>query len=196
MKIARFVIAVTAVAIMAGCAHPITINPDIAKIERDAGAQPVDKNVGYYISAENREKQVTTPGGGGDKVSYSPYKDIEATYFKMLSNVFKSVTMLKAPNDANEVSGRRIDYIVDLDLVTDSSSPSPFTWPPTKFTVNMTCKISKPQGQSLMTASVVGEGAAEFGEFKKDFSLSARRASQDALLKMQRKLLNAPELRK
>jgi hypothetical protein len=43
---------------------------------------------------------------------------------------------------------------------------------------------------------VSGEGSAEFSEFKSDFSLSGKRATADALLKMQRVLLDTTELRK
>jgi hypothetical protein len=31
------------------------------------------KKAAYYISDEDRAREVTTPGGGGDKVRYFPY---------------------------------------------------------------------------------------------------------------------------
>jgi len=36
-----------------------------------------------------------TAGGGGDKVQYKPYKDMETGFYKMLSNVFAQVTKTK-----------------------------------------------------------------------------------------------------
>jgi hypothetical protein len=60
-----------------GCAHPMIIKPDIAALEVVGGGQHIDKSVGLYISPANRAKQVTTKGGGGDKVTYHPYEDNE-----------------------------------------------------------------------------------------------------------------------
>ncbi|RJF96335.1 hypothetical protein D3871_21030 [Noviherbaspirillum saxi] len=148
------------------------------------------------MSEDVRTKEVTTPGGGGDKVSYQPYRDMETAFYKMLTNVFGSVTKLKTAKDAEAISRNNVSYIITPEIVTNSSSPSPFTWPPTKFNVDLTCQITDALGNPVLTKSVSGEGNAEFSEFKSDFSLSGKRASQDALLKMQRVLLEAAELRK
>jgi hypothetical protein len=196
MRIIKYFCAVTAFVVIAGCAHPIVLSPDASKIERGASDQPINKNVGYYISPEVREKAVESLGGGGDRVSYYPYKDTEGGFYKMLNNVFTNVTLLKSPNDKDAINQHAIKYVIVPEITTSSSSPSAFTWPPTKFTVNLTCKISDANGNSVSNISVVGEGQAEFDEFKSDFALSGKRAAQDALLKMQTRLLQAPELRK
>ncbi|WP_199724850.1 hypothetical protein [Noviherbaspirillum saxi] len=196
MQITKYIVSVLTAIAITGCAHPIAIGPDIAKIERDGAKAPVVKNVAYYISEDVRTKEVTTPGGGGDKVSYQPYRDMETAFYKMLTNVFGSVTKLKTAKDAEAISRNNVSYIITPEIVTNSSSPSPFTWPPTKFNVDLTCQITDALGNPVLTKSVSGEGNAEFSEFKSDFSLSGKRASQDALLKMQRVLLEAAELRK
>jgi hypothetical protein len=181
--------------VFAGCAHTIAISPDISKIERDNNLMPIEKNVGYYIAPDIREKNVTTPGGGGDSVSYFPYKDIETGFYKMLGNVFKEVTKLKSTKDLDAISRRSIVYIITLEISTDSSSSSSFTWPPTHFIVNLTCNITDKDGNFIIKPTVTGEGLAEYDEFKTDFSLAGKRASRDALLKMQSILLGSPELR-
>ena len=196
MSIARLFSCAIVIAALTGCAHPIVISPDIGKIEPTASIQPIKKNVAYYIAEDVRVREVTTPGGGGDKVSYQPYRDIETAFYKMLSNVFGNVTKLKSPADKDAIGKNNIAYVITPQLVTDSSSPSPFTWPPTKFSVDLTCNIADAAGNSVLTKTVSGSGQAEFAEFKADFSLSAKRASQDALLKMQQALADAPELRK
>lgn len=180
---------------MTGCAHPITITPNVAKIEREAGTQPIRKNVAYYIAEDLHAKEITSAGGGGDKVSYYPYKDIETAFYKMLTNVFDNVTKLKTPDDKDALKKYDVSYIIKPKLITNSSSPSPFTWPPTKFSVEMTCDVLDASGRSIAVKNVTGHGNAEFDEFKSDFSLSARRASEDALLKMQRELSMASELK-
>jgi hypothetical protein len=196
MRITKFFSSVVVIAALTGCAHPIIISPDIGKIEPAATAQPIKKNVAYYIADDVRTKEVITPGGGGDKVSYQPYRDIETAFYKMLTNVFGNVTKLKTPKDMEAISKNNIAYVITPELVTNSSSPSPFTWPPTKFSVDLTCSIADAAGNPVTSKKVSGTGEAEFAEFKADFSLSAKRASQDALLKMQQALSEAPELRK
>lgn len=195
MRLIRLFSLLAVVAIITGCAHPLVISPDISKIERPGNTQTIDKNVGYYIPADIRDKAVKTKGGGGDSVTYTPYKDMETAIYKMLSNVFKNVTMLKSPNDAEAIAKNSINYVITPEIKTESSSPSAFTWPPTKFSVNLTCNIATPSGKVIGKQAVTGEGQAEFSEFKSDFSLSGKRATLDSLLKMQDALLNMPELR-
>lgn len=194
MRTIKLALSLAVIMILVGCAHPLAISPDITKIERESSVQPIVKNVGYYIAPNVREISVTTPGGGGDAVSYSPYKDIEVGFYKMLSNVFQNVTQLKTANDVNIISKQSIAYVITPEITTDSSSPSPFTWPPTRFSLTLTCNISDSSGKLVTKTSVRGEGQAEYDEFKSDFSLSGKRAAQDALLKMQSTLLHLPEL--
>ena len=195
MRLIKLFFLLTVVAIITGCAHPLTISPDISKIERSGNAQTINKSVGYYIPADIRDKAVKTKGGGGDSVTYTPYKDMETALYKMLSNVFTDVTMLKSPNDAEAIAKHSVNYIITPEIMTESSSPSAFTWPPTTFSVNLTCNITTPSGKIVGKPAVEGEGKAEFSEFKSDFSLSGKRATLDSLLKMQDALLKMPELR-
>ncbi len=48
----------------------------------------------------------------------------------------------------------------------------------------------------MTNIKVLGQGKAPFSEFKADFSLSAKRASDDALAKLLKALSDSPELRK
>jgi hypothetical protein len=196
MRISKIISSFIAVAALAGCAHPIVISPDIEKIEANAASKPITKNVAYYIADDVRTKEVITAGGGGDRVSYQPYRDMETAFYKMLTNVFGNVTKLKTPTDAEAISKNQVSYVITPKIVTNSSSPSAFTWPPTKFSFDLSCDIADATGNLLVTKKVSGEGNAEFSEFKSDFSLSGKRATQDALLKMQRILLDTAELRR
>ena len=178
----------------AGCAHPIVTTPDLVDL-RPEDAGPIPKNVGYYISKENLDKQVITPGGGGDKVAYYPYKQLEPALQKALSNVFQRVYPLQSPNDTQAIEAQRITYVFVPTISTNSSSNSVITWPPTNFTVVLACRALDPQGKTVWEKQFSGEGAAEFGEFKSDFSLAAKRASQSAFSKFQQALVLDPELR-
>ncbi len=175
-----------------GCAHPITLSPDPASVDRKDIGTKIAKNVGYYISAEDRVKEVTTPGGGGDKVSYSPYRDLEPGLFKVLSNSFKEVHVLKAPDDKSTIASKNIAFVIIPKIETTSSSSSAFTWPPTEFTVSLDCRALSPTGQVVWQTTAKGVGKAEFSEFKSDFSLSGRRASQNALIELQKQIQASP----
>jgi len=194
MKLNRLSICGLLYILITGCAHPIVLSPEIALINSYGGADKIPANIGYYLQ-EDREKEVTSAGGSGDKVRYKPYKDIEVGFYKALTNVFEGVHALSSGQDT-AIDSNKINYVIALNVSTNSSSSSLFTWPPTDFGVNLSCDISDNSGVRITNILAVGEGHAEYNEFSSDFSLSAKRASQDALSKLQYALLNAPELRR
>lgn len=161
-----------------GCAHQIQINPKMESFTESE--KRVDKVVGYHISDEDRKKLVKTPGGGGDDVTYTPYKDTESVLFTVLSNKFKDVYLVKSLDDSVFIKQNGITLIFIPEITTQSSSPSPFTWPPTKFTIDLTVKALDAKGDTVWQKQVSETGEAEFDEFKSDFSLSARRATEKA----------------
>jgi hypothetical protein len=64
MHLNRFVATFAVAAILTGCAHPLVITPDVAKLEAPAKTVPHKAVVGYYLSEEQRAQEVITPGGG------------------------------------------------------------------------------------------------------------------------------------
>lgn len=167
------------VVLVSGCAHPLNISPDISAINKTASGEKFAKSISYYFT-EDIEKEVTTPGGGGDNVKYKPYKELDTGIYKVLSDNFKSVVMLKR-GDTQPKSDN--DLVAEITISTNSSSSSAFTWPPTTFGVNISTDLSNPKTGKKEKVLVVGEGRAEFSEFKSNFNLSAKRASEDALNK-------------
>lgn len=181
-------------ALLAGCAHQIIITPDVSQLS-GREVKPIAQKVGYYISPADRELQVTTPGGGGDKVSYYPYREIEPALFKVLSNVFERAYPVASPTDVAALKANGIAYVFVPVIETDSSSESVFTWPPTRFRVALACKALDRDGRTVWEKRVVGEGEATYDEFKSDFPLAAKRASLKAMAELQRELSAAAELR-
>ena len=188
----RSTLCLLAVVLLVGCAHPISISPNVPRLDSKAGTpSKVKANVGYYMPPELLSLEVTTPGGGGDKVRYFPYKDLDSAYMRILMSVFEGVNRLNSANNAAELSSASINYVVSPILVTNSDSTGVFTWPPTSFTIDLTSNIREPSGQPVASPRVVGSGQVlSFSEFKGDFGLSGRIAMEDALLKMQRALLD------
>ncbi|KRB30392.1 MULTISPECIES: hypothetical protein [unclassified Acidovorax] len=169
---------------LGGCAHPISMAPNLATVQPAADKPMLDKKAGYHISAASKALEVTTPGGGGDKVRYFPYRDLEPGLYKALGVVFRDVAKINNPTDAAELSASGIQLLITPEITTNSSSESALTWPPTVFTVTLSCQIKDMQGKTLDSLRVEGRGQAEFSEFKSNFSLAAVRASDDALAKL------------
>ena len=177
----KLILTVFALIALCGCARSIQVDPSLDDLRNVEGITKIDKNVGYYISQEDREKEVTTPGGGGDKVKYLPYRDTEAALNTMLSKLFTKVYSIKDLTDSQFFSSKQISYIFKPSITTRSSSKSLVTWPPTHFEFELTCTAVDVDGNSIWQKTVNGVGNAEFKEFKKDFSLAARRASAKAV---------------
>jgi hypothetical protein len=176
----------TALAMAAGCAHPIKVAPDAAKVERVSTTAPkLAANIGYYIPPEVSSVEVTTAGGGGDNIRYYPYTDIEPGFEKMLSNVFTGVVKLNSITDLPGIAHGGTQYIVQPVIVTSSGGSGLFTWPPTNFTVDLTCTVRDTSGALLATPRVVGTGSAETGERLRQHGIAGERAMEDALTKMQ-----------
>lgn len=190
MKRPLFALAVVVLAaLVTGCAHPISLSGDVSQLV-GSNTTKSERKVGLALTDEQRKLEVTGPGGGGDKVSYLPYRDLEAGIYLALSEVFRDVRKVNGLNDP-KVQTEGLTYIVTPTISTTSFSPSLLTWPPTVFTIELTCKVSDLQNKTVAEVRVQGEGRAEFDEFKKDASLSAKRASEDALKKLTKALADA-----
>lgn len=195
-RLTTYIFSALACLALFGCAHPITMNPNLEAVKAEAGATRIDKQVGYHIADASKAVEVTTPGGGGDKVRYFPYRDIEPGFYKALSEVFSGVSKIQNPKDAAALKASGVSLLITPEISTNSSSESIVTWPPTLFTIKLVCAITDAQGQLVKTLSVTGEGKASFDEFRSNFSLAAVRASNDALARLVKALSETPELRR
>jgi hypothetical protein len=195
MPLIRLIATASVVAALSGCAHEISLTGDASKIPPLA-TQPIDKTVGLVITDDQLSKEVITPGGGGDKVSYHPYHDLELPMYIGLGHVFKNVTKLKSAPDAATIQAKHLDYVITPTIKTTSSSASLLTWPPTDFSVTLACTVADPSGQTVVTEDVTGTGHAEFSEFKHNLGLAGQIATADAVSQLQSALAKAPELQK
>ncbi|QHE78403.1 hypothetical protein F9Z44_12125 [Hydrogenophaga sp. PBL-H3] len=124
-----------------------------------------------------RGKEVITAGGGGDKVSYFPYRDLEKSIRDALRAVYADVFVVKSASDREAIASYGVSYVFSPSITTTTESPSLFTWPPTKFGIELACDVSDAEGKALTTVKAQGNGTAEFTEFKSDFGLAGRRAA-------------------
>lgn len=176
-----FALAVAALAV--GCAHPISLTADAGKLVGTAKVPKTDRKVALVMTEDQKKLELQTPGGGGDKVSYFPYRDLESGMYVALSESFASVSRVSSLADP-KVKADGLSLMFVPDVATTSYSPSLLTWPPTVFTVTLGMDIKDTNNVTVKKLQVQGEGRAEFDEFKGDFSLSAKRAAEDALKKL------------
>lgn len=174
--------------LLTGCSHKISIDPSLDEIRQTNVENKINANVGYYISEFNKNKKVNTPGGGGDSVDYTPYKDTESALNTVLSKIFNRVYSLKTLNDKDYIKLKNIKYIFVPTINTTSSSGSAFTWPPTNFTFELKCQATNNDNKIIWEETIYSEGYASFSEFKNNFSLSAQRATEKAFKSMLIKL--------
>lgn len=172
----------------AGCGvHRIAITPDVAQLGV-GDHPPIERNVGYVISPEDRSKAVTTPGGSGEWVLYYPYAELEPGLVKVLSGVFKRAYPLESASDQKTIAEKGITLVFVPLFETTSSSGSSLTWPPTKFSVTIDCRAVDVAGTALWEKRLVGNGEATFSDFFMDYSVAARRAGMKVLSQLQAEL--------
>jgi len=180
---------------LAACAHKIQVTPELTALRNIDVGPATDKVVGYYISPEDRAAVITTPGGGGDKVTYSSYKDTESALNTILLKNFSRVYSVDSLSNSGFINDKKIELIFLPKITTNSSSNSLVTWPPTSFTVELICKAINADGDEVWSKAVESEGNATFSEFKSDFGLAGRRAMNGAFEKMLVEISNASELK-
>jgi len=182
-------------ALLSGCAHPIVLTPELQSLQSRQGVY-IQATAGYYIASYDRERQVITPGGGGDKVSYYPYKELEPALQKVLFTVFENVKKLDLTPTPEYLKANGITFVFLPEITTDSSSDSIFTWPPTSFTVNLQCKAFSQEWNLIWEHKYNGVGTATFSEWNGEFGLAAKRASQKVFSELLDDLSQASEFRK
>lgn len=171
----RLCLAAAALALLAACTHPITMITETAPPRPTAHLVP--KKVAYVMTDAQREQQVVTAGGSGDRVSYYPYRDLEKSIRDALRAVYRDVVVLPTAGDAKANEAAGVSLVFTPQIRTDSSSSSWLTWPPTSFTIEVSCLVSDAAGAEVARVRAVGSGTAQFGEFKGDYGLAARRAA-------------------
>ncbi|GAB3405998.1 hypothetical protein NX774_22255 [Massilia agilis] len=187
-----------ALSLLTGCAHTISITPGLTDIEPPPTASRSPKTVALYISNDLRNKEVTTPGGGGESVTYKPYQDLELNLIRLLKNNFASAKVLTAPPDTAELKRRGVDFLIAPQISTNSSSAVWAIWWPTDFTMTLQLSLVDLSSGATITKEVTGNGRFVFSEQPHPATFASEsgiRAAREALLKMQRVLLEASDLR-
>jgi hypothetical protein len=193
MKIIKYFLLIVLVALISGCAHKIDISPSNDKVTANSSEiNQKDYSVGYYF--DNINLEVISAGGGGDKVKYEPYKETESAFRAVLVKHFTKVYNIKSLTNKKFILDNNIKYIFTYKMNTYSFSESVFTWPPTKFSITLECKAVDREDNLIWNKVIMDDGYATYDEFKYDFSLAAKRASENVFKKLMIELNNVKEM--
>ncbi len=140
---------------LAGCAHPVSIRSDVAYPKGQAASSA---SVGYYISDSNRSLEVTTPAGGGDKIRYFPYRDLEPALLETLGSVFGKVYGLPEAGRDDYIKAHDITFVFEPLFTTGSSSDSAIFWPATDFNLSMKVTAVDRAGKPIWEHEFTGHG--------------------------------------
>ena len=117
----RSIIIVSLALILSACTHPITINP--VSTPQQTGSNLFSTKIAAYVMTDaDRSSQVTAPGGGGDKVSYFPYKDLEKGVRDVLKSLYSDVVLVNSPKNLEAIKQDGIAFVYSLNILTSSSS--------------------------------------------------------------------------
>lgn len=180
-----FIIAMTL--LFSGCAHKISLEGDINRKDVSLGDKKNTSKVGLYVNQSENTKEFISDGGGGDKLSYYPYKDISKMLYKALKGTFKNIQKV-SNNDKNS----NIKYFFKIANIETSSSSSSFAfWPPEEFSIKIDLQVFDKSQKMIWGKEVIGHGSAVRSEFLNDFSIAARKASKDAVMKLYDEIISS-----
>lgn len=177
---------------LAGCAHPVKITPD--PIPATDRSRLIDKKVGYQITAAQRALRTTTPGGGGDKISYYLYRDLEPGLFDTLASVFGAVYVVPETGANEFIVAKALSFVFTPEFQSESSSNNFLLWNPTDFTLRLYAKAVDPSGKKVWSREFVGHGKTSAGGSLVE-TPAAQMAATDVFKQLQQALLEEPFFR-
>jgi hypothetical protein len=177
---------------LAACAHPVNIRPALV-LSKDRSTL-IDKKVGYQITDAQRALQSTTPGGGGDKISYFLYKDMEPGLFDTLSSVFSAVYVVPEKGANEFIVEKGLSFVFTPEFQSDSSSSNIVFWNPTDFTLKLRVKALDASGKQVWTREFSAQGKASAGGSLVE-TPAAQAAAVDVFKQLQQALLEEPVFR-
>ena len=172
---------------LSGCVHDVSVAPELSKIKK---VRPVtiSSSVAYYIPKETLNNVVLTPGGNNDRLRYSPYKESEPAFNKVLDNVFTKVYKISSFQDPL-ITEKKVQFIFVPTIETASYSNSNVDWEPTKFTYILDVNIYRPNKELVFKTHAQGKGIANFGRYQENPAYAVEIASRSALLQFQDEII-------
>ncbi len=172
---------------LSGCVHDVSVAPELSKIKK---VRPVTiyRSVAYYIPEEKLKRVVLTPGGNNDQLRYSPYKESEMAFKKVLNNVFTKVYKISSFHDPL-IAEKKIQFIFVPTIETASYSNSNVDWEPTKFTYILDVNIYRHNKELVFKTYAQGKGIANFGRYQENPAYAIEIASRSALLQFQDEII-------
>ncbi len=178
--------------LLSGCVHDISIAPELTKVKKTRPVT-IHRTVAYYIPTERYTESIATPGGNNDELRYTPYKDTEASFKKVLENIFTKVHKVTSLDD-EQINTLGIQFVFIPEIETMSSSNSNVDWEPTKFNMILKVQIVKNDKSELFTTYAHGKGIANFGRYQDNPTHAVETASRSAFLQLQDEIITKRKL--
>ena len=194
MRAALRLPAVAAVMLLAACSHPVKIAPPTLTLYSDP-ALKIGKAVGYHVTDQQRQLQATTKGGGGDKISYYPYRDLEGGLYQTLASVFSSVYVVPDANAQGFIADKHLTFVFVPEVTTESSSTNVMLWNPTNFTVKLHVTANDANGTPVWSRDLVGKARTAAGGSLTE-TPAAQQAAANVFGQLQKVLLDEPLFRR
>ena len=188
----KLLLALFTLLLMSGCVHDISVAPELSKIQK---MRPVTihRTVAYYIPFELYKQSVVTPGGNNDELRYSPYKDTEASFKKVLDNVFTKVYKIDSLDD-EKIKKHNIQFVFVPAIETMSFSNSNVDWQPTKFNMILKVQVLQADNRELFNTYAQGKGIANFRQYQENPTYAVEIASRSAFLQFQDEIITKRQL--
>ncbi len=172
---------------LSGCIHDISVAPELSKVKK---VRPVtiERTVAYYIPPDRFVQRITTPGGNNDELRYTPYKDTEPAFKKVLDNIFTRVYKIDSLDDA-KIKEHLIQFLFVPEIETFSFSNSNVDWQPTKFNMILKVRVTGSDNRELFTTYAQGKGIANFGDYQRNPTHAVEIASRSAFLQFQDEII-------
>ncbi|MGB5966303.1 MAG: hypothetical protein WBF77_12425 [Sulfurimonadaceae bacterium] len=188
----KLLLALFTLLLMSACVHDISVAPELSKIKKTRPVT-IHRTVAYYIPTELYTQSVITPGGNSDDLRYTPYKDTELSFKKVLDNVFTEVYKIDSLNDA-KIEQYNIQFIFVPTIETMSFSNSNVDWQPTKFNFILKVQVLHADNKELFTTYAQGKGVANFGRYQDNPAYAVEIASRSAFLQFQDEIITKRKL--
>ena len=183
----KILLSILTLFLLSACVHDVSVAPELSKIKK---VRPVTihRSVAYYIADDKMKKIVQTPGGNNDKLRYSPYKESEPAFKKVLNNVFTKVYKISSLEDPL-IKEKKIQFIFVPTIETASYSNSNVDWQPTKFNYILDVEIYSDLQELLFKTHAHGKGIANFGRYQENPAYAIEVASRSAILQFQDEII-------
>ena len=109
----------------------------------------------------------------------------------MLANIFREVYPVPSLVNVDFITKKNIDYVFIPLITTYSSSRSMWIWPPSDFTMHLTCRTIDAAGNEVWETTATGDAHMRLPDVARDHGLAGREATSKAFSDLQERIISS-----